>query len=425
MSNPEHFDVVIVGAGIVGQVLAAALDAQGLSVAVIERHRPQPPGGRWEFHAGGEVKLDARVSALSLATRNVLANLGAWEHIPAARICAYQGMEVWDGEGLGRIDFHAAEVHADALGAIVENRFVAGGLARVLEAGRVRWFAPDALEGIEQRMGQVRELVLGSGQRLACDLLVGADGGDSVVRRLAGIRVREWSYEQHAIACTVRTELRHGEIARQRFMPEGPLAFLPLASEQHAGHYSSIVWSAVPARSEELMSLDDAHFCAELAANFEYRLGPVQFADRRVCFPLRQCHAVDYVLPGLALVGDAAHVIHPLAGQGVNLGVLDAAVLAEELARAAERGLAIDDLRVLQRYQRRRKAHNLAMMGAMEGFKRLFAAGAPPLRWLRGTGMELLGGLRLPKQAVIRQACGLDGDLPALARERERAAADV
>ncbi len=426
MTNKNTYDVVIVGAGIVGQLLACALRDSGLRIAIVERSRPAPPGGKWEFLSGGEVRLDARVSSLSLASEQILRHLAAWEEIPANRICSYREMEVWDGEGLGSIRFDAAEVHAESLGSIVENRFVIGALARVLQdSPAVDWFAPDALQALEQRVGGRRELVLESGERLQCELLVGADGGDSVVRQLAGIRVRSWSYEHQAIACTVRSERAHGQVSRQRFMQEGPLAFLPLASETHAGHYSSIVWSCVPGRAEEILSLDDATFCRELAAALEHRLGAIAFADRRVGFPLRQCHAVDYVQPGLALIGDAAHVIHPLAGQGVNLGILDAAVLAEELLHGRERGLMVSDAAVLHRYQRRRKAHNLAMMGAMEGFKRLFAAEAPPLRWLRGTGMELLGGLRPAKQLVIRQACGLDGDLPALARPHVAAPADV
>ncbi len=426
MSDTEHFDVAIIGAGIVGQVLAAALARSGLSIAVVERDRPQPPGAQWHFHPGGEVKLDARVSSLSLASQRILSNLGAWAHVPESRVCAYRNMEVWDGEGLGNIQFGADEIHAESLGAIVENRFVAGALARVLEgAGQVRWFTPDALQAINHRVGQVRELTLESGRTLMCTLLVGADGGDSVVRRLSGLRVREWSYEHQAIACTVRTELRHDRIARQCFRAEGPLAFLPLASEQHPEQYCSIVWSNVPEKAAQLQQLGDEEFCLQLADALEHRLGRILFADRRVSFPLRQCHAVQYVQPGLALIGDAAHVIHPLAGQGVNLGILDAAVLAEELMHAQSRGIALDDMHVLQRYQRRRKAHNLAMMGAMEGFKRLFAAEAPPLRWLRGTGMQLLGGLRLPKQVLIRQACGLDGDLPKLAALREASATGV
>ncbi len=426
MTEAVRHDVVIVGAGIVGLVLACALRDSGLRIAIVERARPAPPGGKWAFHPGGEVQLDARVSSLSLATGFILENLGAWPEVPANRKCPYREMEVWDGEGLGSIRFSAGEVHADALGTIVENRFVTGALARVLQGcDAVEWYAPDALQALEQRVGGVREVVLESGRRLHCDLLVGADGGDSVVRALAGIRVRTWSYEQQAIACTVRSEVPHERVARQRFMHEGPLAFLPLASETHAGHYSSIVWSCVPERAAQIMALDDESFRPELAAALEYRLGRIEFADRRVSFPLRQCHAVDYVQDGLALVGDAAHVIHPLAGQGVNLGILDAAVLAEELLHARARGLAPGELATLQRYSRRRKAHNLAMMGAMEGFKWLFAAEAPPLRWLRGTGMDLIGGLRPAKQALIRQACGLDGDLPELAKRREAADAGV
>ena len=200
--------------------------------------------------------------------------------------------------------------------------------------------------------------------------MVAADGATSAVRRLAGLETREWDYLHHAIVTSVRCAESHQRTAWQRFTDDGPLAFLPLDRGGDT-RWCSIVWSCTPKQGERLMALDDAAFCQALGKAFEHRLGKVECSDTRLCIPLRQRHAKRYVEPGLALIGDAAHVIHPLAGQGVNLGFLDAAVLAEELRHAQARGESIAEQRVLERYERRRMPHNLAMMAAMEGFQRL------------------------------------------------------
>jgi 2-octaprenylphenol hydroxylase len=218
----------------------------------------------------------------------------------------------------------------------------------------------------------------------------------------------------HAIVTSVRTAQSHRSTAWQRFTDEGPLAFLPL--ERDGEHWCSIVWSVTPAESERLMALDEETFCRELERAFEGTLGQVVSADPRVCVPLRQRHAKRYVAEGLALIGDAAHTIHPLAGQGVNLGFLDAAVLAEVLHNAAERGERLADQKVLSRYERRRMPHNLALMAAMEGFERLFQADPLPVRWLRNTGLKMVDQSAEAKAMFVRQALGLTGDLPELAK---------
>ena len=215
--------------------------------------------------------------------------------------------------------------------------------------------------------------------------MIAADGANSAVRRLAGCATREWDYLHHAIVTSVRCEQPHHRTAWQRFTDDGPLAFLPL-DRQGDEHWCSIVWSTTPEQATRLMALDDEAFRVELGKAFEHRLGRVEAADPRLCIPLRQRHAKRYVEPGLALIGDAAHTIHPLAGQGVNLGFLDAAVLAEVLLHAHGRGERLADERVLSRFERRRMPHNLGMMAAMEGFQRLFQADPLPLRWLRNAG---------------------------------------
>jgi len=246
-------------------------------------------------------------------------------------------------------------------------------------------------------------------------LVVAADGANSAVRRLTGCQTREWDYLHQAIVTSVRCSEPHQATAWQRFTDEGPLAFLPLARDD-GQHWCSIVWSTTPEQAEQAMAMDDEAFCQALGRAFEGRLGEVLEADPRVCVPLRQRHAKRYVDEGLALIGDAAHVIHPLAGQGVNLGFLDAAVLAEELGRACERGERLADVKVLSRYERRRMPHNLALMAAMEGFERLFQANPLPLRWLRNSGLKIVEQMPEAKALFVRQALGLSGDLPELAR---------
>jgi 2-octaprenylphenol hydroxylase len=254
-------------------------------------------------------------------------------------------------------------------------------------------------------------LTAGNGGSWTATLLIGADGPNSKIRQLAGFRTREWDYEHQAIVTTVRTELPHRATALQRFMASGPLAFLPLQAQlAEAGrqqHTCSIVWSLVPERAAELLAMEDVQFASELGIAIEHRLGAIEWTDRRFSFPLRQRHAVDYVQPNIALLGDAAHTIHPLAGQGVNLGFLDVEVLAKELTTALERRRPLADFSILRRYQRARKGHNLGMMGMMEGFKLLFAQDALPIRWLRNAGMSGVDQLGFLKNRLMREAMGI------------------
>jgi 2-octaprenylphenol hydroxylase len=352
---------------------------------------------------------------LSAASQRILERLGAWDGIAARRTSPYGEMQVWDGSGTGQVHFSAASVHAEVLGHIVENRVVQDGLLDALYEADLGLLPGARLEQL-RRSGDDWLLTLTDGRELRAPLVIAADGANSAVRRLAGCATREWDYLHHAIVTSVRCSKPHQQTAWQRFTDDGPLAFLPLAKADNAEHWCSIVWSTTPAEAERLMALDDAAFCHELGKAFEWRLGEVLESDPRHCIPLRQRHAKRYVEPGLALIGDAAHTIHPLAGQGVNLGFLDAAVLAEVLLHALERGENLADIKVLGRFERRRMPHNLAMMAAMEGFERLFQADPLPLRWLRNSGLNLVDGANEAKALFVRQALGLSGDLPELAR---------
>ena len=401
-------DLIIVGAGMVGSALALALRDSGLQVLLLDGGplavKPFDP----------QAAFEPRVSALSMASQRILDHLGAWPGVLSRRASPYREMQVWDGSGTGQIHFAASSVHAEWLGHIVENRVVQDALLEVLQTSAVELLPEARLEQL-RRSGNDWLLVLADGRELRAPLLVAADGANSAVRHLAGCATREWDYLHHAIVTSVRCAQPNQFTAWQRFTDQGPLAFLPLQRGDDA-HWCSIVWSCLPAEAERLMALDDAAFCAALERAFEGRLGAVLAADPRLSIPLRQRHAKRYVEPGLALIGDAAHTIHPLAGQGVNLGFLDAAVLAEVLLHARSRGECLTDERVLARFERRRMPHNLAMMAAMEGFERLFQAEPPALRWLRNAGLSLVDALPEAKALFIRQALGLAGDLPALAR---------
>lgn len=401
-------DLLIVGAGMVGSALALALQHSGLEILLLDGS----PLSVKPFDE--EAAFEPRVSALSMASQRILERLGAWQGIEARRASPYSDMRVWDGSGTGQIHFSAASVHAEALGHIVENRVIQDGLLERLHDSEVGLLANARLEQM-RRSGDEWLLTLADGRTLRAPLVIAADGANSAVRRLTGCETREWDYLHHAIVTSVRCAEPHQATAWQRFTDDGPLAFLPLLRDGQQD-WCSIVWSTTPEQAERLMKLDDAEFCAQLERAFEGRLGAVLQADPRLCVPLRQRHAKRYVAEGLALIGDAAHTIHPLAGQGVNLGFLDAAVLAEELLHAYERGERLADERVLSRFERRRMPHNLALMAAMEGFERLFQADPLPLRWLRNSGLKWVEQLPEAKALFVRQALGLSGDLPELAR---------
>lgn len=399
-------DLVIAGAGMVGSSLALALKDAGLDILLLDAGPLQAE----PFDA--QAAYEPRVSALSEASRRFLQNLGAWDGITQRRVQAYRDMQVWDGDGTGALTFSASNVQAQVLGHIVENRVVQDALFDQLRLSGVRLQGESRLEQL-RRSGNGWLLTLVDNRQVRTPLVIAADGANSLIRRLTGCQTREWDYFHHAIVTSVQTERPHQDTAYQRFTDTGPLAFLPLPSRDDT-HWCSIVWSVPPDRADRLMTLTDDFFCTELAQSFEYRMGHVLHADPRMRIPLRQRHAKRYAQPGVAFIGDAAHVIHPLAGQGVNLGFFDAAVLAEVLIQALQRGENPADLRVLSRYERRRMPHNLSMMAAMEGFERLYQSDRLPLRWLRNTGMRLVDGHEQIKALLVRHALGLSADLPVL-----------
>jgi 2-octaprenylphenol hydroxylase len=401
---PQQFDVAIVGAGLAGAALAAALGGSELRVALVEA---QPLTLEWPALADSVASFDSRVSALTAASQAWLEQLGAWPLVAAQRLAQYKHMQVWDGEGTGSIGFDAAAVNQSALGHIVENRLLQTALLQCVAKHRnVQVFNPVSVTTFARAADRL-EISLEDGRTLQAELLVAADGANSRVREWAGLRLREWDYGQHALVATVATELPHRQMARQIFRREGPLAFLPLPDSADAQRFCSIVWSTTPVEAQSLLAASDTEFRARLAQAFEYRLGAIDESSRRFAFPLRARHALDYVAPGIALIGDAAHTIHPLAGQGINLGLLDAQALAAEIRRATARGLGAGAASALARYQRQRKGDNIATLATMEGFKRLFGANNLPLRLLRNRGLQWVDRNAPLKRLLIRQAMGL------------------
>ncbi|MBI1194761.1 MAG: 2-octaprenyl-3-methyl-6-methoxy-1,4-benzoquinol hydroxylase [Gammaproteobacteria bacterium] len=408
MSSPRDYDIIIVGAGMVGATLACALlecvrTERGLRIALVEANMPERS---WEPGS-----TDLRVSAITPVTERILARLGAWETIAGLGVSPFREMRVWDAAGAGSIHFDSVRVASPVLGHIIENRVVQRALLELLDADEsVDLICPSRIEGLSLTENEA-SLALDDGRVLTASLVVAADGGRSKVRELAGISLHGWSYGHKAVVASVRPELDHAETAWQRFLPDGPLAFLPLRDGQ-----CSIVWSTGPEHADHLLESEEEDFCTELAEAFDHRLGRILETGPRAAFPLRLRHATQYVSGRLALIGDAAHTIHPLAGQGANLGILDAVTLAEILGDVHARGLDIADTRALRRYERWRRAENTRMIAAMEGFKRLFGTRNPLLSAVRNVGLDITDRCSPAKDLILQYHLGRYGHLPELAR---------
>lgn len=399
MTAQTSYDLLIVGGGMVGLALAIDSAQRGLSVMVLERDLPEPDRAVAGVYS-------PRVSAISRESQDWLTRLGVWQHLPAGRACAYREMNVWDGQGQGRIGFHADEVQADDLGHIVENRWLVGALWHQAEnTPGLTLVAGRTVQHWEQQTHQV-QATLSDDSTVSASVLAACDGRFSTIRRDAGMATREWDYQQRAIVTTVRHQQPHGGVAHQVFLDTGPLAFLPLQDETGDQQASSIVWSVDNDAVQALLDLPKADFLTALSHAFEHTLGELTDCDPRFSFPLQQMHSKAYIAPRLVLVGDAAHALHPLAGQGVNLGFQDAATLAAEWQRAHRRGEDPGSERTLRRYQRQRQGHNLAAMAAMEGFKRLFGSDHPLAVLGRNWGMSQLDRLPLLKRPLISTALG-------------------
>jgi 2-octaprenylphenol hydroxylase len=399
----RQFDVIVVGGGIVGLTTACALGEKGITVAVVEA-REAPPGGT-------SVEPGPRVYAITRASQQIFSALGVWEEGIARGAYPFREMQVWDAGGSGTIHFDCADIGEPYLGHMLDPGTIQAALwqrAEALPAVTLVYPAPFHDVAFAASLATVSA---GEGEPLGATLVVGADGVHSPLRGRLGIHTRTHDYRQSSLVARVRTERDHRDTAWQRFLPGGPLAFLPVADG-----WSSIVWTMPAAAAQEMQVLDKAAFHEALGEAFGFRLGAITGSGPRELHPLRRLHADHYVRERAALVGDAAHAIHPLAGQGINLGLLDAATLAEVVLEARDRQRDIGSLPVLRRYERWRRGDNLLMMSIMDGFNHLFSNRLPVLGWVRNLGLTAVDVARPAKDRLMRHAMGLAGDLPALAR---------
>ncbi|MGV8985099.1 MAG: FAD-dependent monooxygenase [Cypionkella sp.] len=392
-------DVLIIGGGLNGPALALALAQAGLSVVVIDA-RPA--------EARAEVGFDGRAYALALASQRLLAAVGVWRGLVAQPILQVVASDGRAGEGASpfALHFDAAEIEEGPMGYMVEDRHLyAAFLAAMAAEPGITLLSGESV--VAQGAGSV---TLASGKVLTGRLLVGCDGRGSGTATRAGIRRRGWGYGQTALVTAVQHEKPHGGVAHQFFMPGGPLAILPLAG----GYHSSIVWSERDLAAAEIAALDDAAFLEALRPRFGDFLGEIKLAGVRFTYPLSLSLAERFVAPRLALVGDAAHGVHPLAGQGLNLGLRDVAALAEVLVTAQRRGEDIGAIDVLERYQSWRRFDVTAMALGMDGINRLFSNDNPVLRGVRDLGLGLVNAVPGLRRGFIRQAAGLSGAQPKL-----------
>ncbi len=397
----DQYDVLIVGGGMVGSALACALGGSELKVGVVEGLRP-PAFEPTQDH-------DLRVSALSIASQTILQTVGAWESIESMRMCPFRRMRVWENKG--DTTFRSEDIQRSELGHIVENRVIQLALLDRLTAfDNVDLICPAKTRKIDYS-SETSTVELEDGQILLGRLLVAADGAQSRVRQAAGIGVVSWDYQQHAMVISVETESEQQDITWQRFVPSGPQALLPLT-----GSYASLVWYHNPDEIKRLRGLSNESLLDELLAAFPNCLGDIKSILGRASFPLKRQHAQTYVKPAVALIGDAAHTINPLAGQGVNIGFLDAAALAQILVDANAQGQDIASLEVLQRYESMRRRENLLMMTVMDMFYRVFSNSHKPLQLVRNLGLGVAHRLLPAKTKIMRYAIGLDGNLPKLAK---------
>jgi 2-octaprenyl-6-methoxyphenol hydroxylase len=398
-------DVLIAGGGLNGPALALALAGGGLRVAVIDS---RPAAAR------AEAGFDGRAYALAIASKRLLQAVGVWPAVadrcqPILKIKASDG-HAGQGPAPFFLTFDAGEIEEGPMGFMLEDRFLyAAFLDATAAAPGITLLSGETVVAQDAGPAGV-SVTLGSGRVLAGRVLVGCDGRGSGVAARAGIRRQGWGYGQTALVTAIRHERDHEGCAQQFFMPSGPLAILPLPG----GHHSSIVWSETDARAAEIQALDDAAYLAALRPRFGDFLGEIALAGVRFSYPLSLSLAERFIAPRVALVGDAAHGVHPVAGQGLNLGLRDVGALAEVLVNAARRGEDIGSPVALEEYQRWRRFDSTALALGMDAVTRLFSNDNPVLRLGRDLGLGLVNALPGLRRRFIRQAAGLEGELPRL-----------
>lgn len=402
MSN--RFDVIINGAGLVGSSIAIGLAKAGFKVLVIEFHPLE------KLYPQDDYGL--RVSAFTPSSKKWLEHVDAWDGLQhTGRITPFLHMHVWDEGGMGELTFDAAGTGSDALGWIMDNEATQGVLIdRALKLDNITILDHTKLESFE-RVGTDVEVTLSNGDQYVTELIIGADGGRSMVRDWANIPTTGWSYGQKTIVGQVRPEKSHENTCWQRFLDNGPLALLPLNDGR-----CSLAWHTTYEEADELLALDPETFSDRLSEGLQWKFGRIEIAGKLGAYPLRLNHAQTYVRENFALAGDAAHSIHPLAGLGVNIGYLDSATLVEELMNAKKAGISLGDLTMLKRYEKRRKAHNMLIMGSMDLFKRSSTSQSKVVKGARNLGLSAANKLPFVKRKLARMAMGYYGDIPSFVK---------
>lgn len=404
-SSHMSSDIIIVGGGMVGLTLACALAQQSsLSILVLEAQKPPAVWLPEQYHH--------RVSAIALSSQRIFQAIGVWPAIQQKRVSPFTAIHVWDDVTKAAIDFSADEVVETNLGYIIENNVIQTALAeKAVSYPQITCLAPIRLTAFAETQHGVC-ITSDDGRVFSAKLAVAADGAHSWLRQQAGIELEKYSYEQEAIVATVQTAFPHQQCARQVFLKTGPLAFLPLLES----NTSSIVWSLPPDEANRLLMLEAEPFKEALSAAFSYRLDKVESVDARHVFPLQKQQAKQYVKSRVVLAGDAAHTVHPLAGQGVNMGLLDAASLADIIIQAQRDGRHDVPANYLRRYERWRKADNLGMLAGVDVIKKLFASEKRSVQILRSAGLTLTQRWRGIKNMFTRHAVGNREGLPSLAK---------
>jgi len=399
------FDIIVVGGGMVGLTMVASLAESRLKILIVEKSDllERLPTDLLVNQLVANTAFDVRVSAISPANREFLSKLNAWQNIPQQRQANYQQMKVWDGDGTGKIEFSAAKIAQPDLGVIVENKVIQAALLKKIQAfGNVHCCFGVELEQIESFEDHV-EINLSDGSQYKGQLLIGADGANSLVRQKSAIESKQTAYDQIAYVANVKTELPHQFTAWQCFTPTGPVAFLPLANE----HLCSVVWSIDQDKAKEIEKLNKQQFSKKLQYAFESKLGKITAISEHFGFPLIKRHSQSYLTHRVALVGDAAHTIHPLAGQGVNLGFQDVACLSELILKLSQQQRDFGLKQNLRPFERQRKTENLIMQNTMSGFKHLFANQSMLVTLIRNFTMSALNNLPMAKEIIIKKAMGL------------------
>lgn len=396
-------DAIIIGAGIAGLTTAGLLSRAGLNCVVIEAA---------EKSNGQSSSVDPRALALTRASCQILTALGAWQQLSPERIGVFKSMQVWDENGQGQVCFDSAELNQRCLGYIVEQAYLQKVLSQtVSQRADISWRYGTKMTGLETGTDYV-QVSLSNDDLVRAPVLIAADGSRSLTRDTAGIGWKTKDYHQTAIACVVRTALAHGNVARQRFLSQGPLAFLPMSDNFQCG----VVWSTSPESATQLLLLEEAEFNRALQEAFDNTLGDITRSLERASYPLIRAEASEYARDRVVLIGDAAHSVHPLAGQGANLALLDAATLVQLMEKAHSVKKDTGSKRVLRAYERWRKGENKSIMMILESFKYTFENQRQPVPLLRNAALDFANAVTPLKQTIMRHAMGLSGDLPEVAK---------